>query len=74
MINTECRRAGIGCVQCKKMLANNMNASLEPFRTRRAELAHDPDHVWDILHQGKGRAQKIASQTLSEVKEAVGLV
>src|SRR5512134_2811412 len=39
MVNVECRKAGIGCVQCKTLLAKNMNAHLEPFRARRAELA-----------------------------------
>lgn len=73
MIDTECRRAGIGCVDCKKMLAKNINASLEPFRARRTELARDPAHVWDVLHDGADRAQKIASVTLAEVKDAVGL-
>ena len=38
MVNVECRRAGIGCVDCKKRMAANLNAHLEPFRARRAEL------------------------------------
>jgi tryptophanyl-tRNA synthetase len=73
MIDRECRVAGIGCVDCKKHLAANMNASLEPFRARRAELAQNPAHVWDILRDGAQRAQTIAIQTLSEVKDAIGL-
>ena len=73
MIDTECRRAGIGCVDCKKILAKNINAHLEPFRAKRAELAQDPQHVWDVLHDGAKRAQTIAEVTLAEVKEAVGL-
>ena len=39
MINVECRRAGIGCVDCKKRFAENLNKALEPFRAKRAELA-----------------------------------
>ena len=73
MIDTECRRAGIGCVDCKKILAKNINAHLEPFRAKRAELAKDPQHVWDVLHDGAQRATAIAEVTLGEVKEAVGL-
>jgi tryptophanyl-tRNA synthetase len=72
-INIECRRAGIGCVDCKKQLARNMNANLAPFRQRRAELAKDPDSVMDVLHDGARRAKAIASQTMREVREAVGL-
>jgi tryptophanyl-tRNA synthetase len=73
MVNTECRQAGIGCVQCKQMFAKNMNAYLEPFRERRADLGVNPNEVWDMLQDGKQRAQKIASQTLSEAKAAIGL-
>lgn len=73
MINVECRRAGIGCVDCKKILARNLNNHLEPFRARRAEIAQDPGHVEEVLEDGKQRAQTIASQTIAEVKEAIGL-
>jgi len=73
MINTECRQAGIGCVDCKKIFAKNLNEHLAPFRERRAKLDEDPDHVWGVLDDGGKRARAIAKQTISEVKEAVGL-
>ncbi len=73
MVNVECRRAGIGCVECKQLFARNLNASLVPFRQRREELALQQDLVWDILEDGKNRAQAIARQTMHEVKEAIGL-
>src|SRR5512135_2312185 len=60
MVNTECRRAGIGCVDCKKLLAKNLNASLVPFRARRTELEKDPQGVWDVLQDGARRARAIA--------------
>ncbi len=72
-INVECRRAGIGCVDCKRLLAKNMNANLAPFRARRAEFDKAPDHVWDVLHDGARRARVIAEQTMIEVRDAVGL-
>jgi tryptophanyl-tRNA synthetase len=72
-VNIECRRAGIGCVDCKKLLAKNMNASLEPFRARRAEIARNPNTVQDVLADGQRRAENIARQTIAEVKEAIGL-
>ncbi len=72
-INVECRRAGIGCVDCKKLLAHNMNAHLEPFRARRAEIGRNPEHVWDVLRDGDKRAGAIASETMRQVREAVGL-
>jgi tryptophanyl-tRNA synthetase len=73
MIETECRSAGIGCVDCKKILAKNLNATLEPFRERRAEIGKDPDHVWDVLRDGSRRARVLADETLTDVKNAVGL-
>ena len=73
MINVECRRAGIGCVDCKKLFAKNLNSNLAPFRERRAELDRKPDQIWDILHAGAERAQNIAAKTIRDAKEAVGL-
>lgn len=73
MINIECRKAGIGCVDCKKRFAANLNAHLEPFRTRRAEIGHNPQQVWDTLHDGARRARVIAQKTMAEVRQAIGL-
>ena len=73
MIDTECRRAGIGCVDCKKRFAANLNANLAPFRQRRVELAKDPTYVQGVLDDGARRARLIAEQTMVEVRQAVGL-
>ena len=73
MVNVECRRAGIGCVDCKKLLAKNMNADLEPFRARRAEFASRPGYVKEVLDDGASRARVIARQTMKEVREAIQL-
>lgn len=73
MVNIECRRAGIGCVDCKKLMARNLNASLEPFRAKRNELDKNPQTVWDILDDGALRASVIARETMAEVHAAIGL-
>jgi tryptophanyl-tRNA synthetase len=73
MIDVECRRAGIGCVDCKKRFAANLNRHLEPFRARRAELASKPDYVTDVLNDGGKRARLIAQKTMQEVREAIQL-
>lgn len=73
MIDQQCRSAGIGCVDCKKLLAKNMNANLAPFREKRNELARNPQAVWDVLADGAQRARSIAKETMNEVREAVGL-
>ena len=73
MVNVECRRAGIGCVECKTLYARNLNQQLEPFRARRAEFASRPDTVTDILNDGANRARQIAQKTMEEVRAAVQL-
>lgn len=72
-INKECRLAGIGCVDCKKLLAKNMNTYLIPFRDRRTEMGQNPEFIWDVLHDGAKRARTIAEQTMVEVRDAIGL-
>jgi len=73
MVDRECRRAGIGCVDCKALYARNLNAHLAPFRARRNEIANNPGYVRDVLDDGARRARAIAEQTMAEVREAVGL-
>jgi tryptophanyl-tRNA synthetase len=73
MINTECRTAGIGCVDCKLRYAANLNKNLEPFRAKRAELSSQESYVLDVLQDGGKRARAIAQQTMAEVREAMQL-
>ncbi|MCL5960921.1 MAG: tryptophan--tRNA ligase [Chloroflexi bacterium] len=68
-----CRTAQIGCVDCKKKLAKNLNLALEPFRERRAAFAANPNTVWEILSDGSERARQVARQTIAEVRDKVGL-
>lgn len=74
MVNRECRLAGIGCVDCKKLLAKNLNNHLEPFRLRRAEFEKNTDDVVDMLRDGAKRANVIADNTMEEVRSAIGLL
>lgn len=74
MVNRECRSAGIGCVDCKKLLAKNLNNHLIPFRERRAEFEKNTDDVVDMLKDGAKRAQIIADKTIEEVKTVIGLL
>jgi tryptophanyl-tRNA synthetase len=55
------------------MLARSLNAHLGPFRARRAEIAQNPSAVWDVLHDGAGRARAIAEGVMGEVRQAIGL-
>ncbi len=69
----QCSTAGIGCVDCKKQLAEGINRMLAPIRARRAEFAKDPEYVRSVLAEGAKRAQAIARPTLEEVKKKMGL-
>ena len=73
-IASECRSAGIGCVTCKNMLAQNIGSTLEPFRERRAVLSSKPDYIAQVLAQGANRAEFIARKTIREVKEKMRLL
>jgi tryptophanyl-tRNA synthetase len=73
MVNVECRRAGIGCVECKALYAKNLNQHLEPFRAKRAQFASKPDLVPEILNDGAARARVIAQKTMGEVRDALQL-
>ncbi len=73
-IASECRRAGIGCVECKKMLAQSISSTLEPFREKRAILASKPNYITGVLADGANRAEVIAKETIREVKEKMRLL
>ncbi len=72
-IEEDCRAGSVGCVQCKRRFAKNLTDYFTPFRERRAALAADPDRVWDILDDGARRASVVATETMDEVKAAIGL-
>ncbi|MDO9334602.1 MAG: tryptophan--tRNA ligase, partial [Dehalococcoidales bacterium] len=72
-IEKQCRAAGIGCVDCKKLLAKNMNEVLKPVRERRAEFAAKPEYIREVLADGATRARVIARETMKEVRQKMGL-
>ena len=67
------RRGGLGDVKIKRYLIEVLEEFLAPIRARREEFAKDPSAVMEILRQGSLEAQKVAAQTLAEVKEAMGI-
>jgi tryptophanyl-tRNA synthetase len=66
-----CRTAGIGCVDCKKAMADNLVKWIEPIQARRRELEAHPQKVWDILEAGNKKAQGAARRTMKRVRNAV---
>jgi tryptophanyl-tRNA synthetase len=69
-----CRTAGWGCIDCKKVLAEHLNATLAPIRERAAALQATPGRVLEILGDGAARARRIAGQTLREVRDRMGFL
>ncbi|MEX0386428.1 tryptophan--tRNA ligase [Spiribacter onubensis] len=72
-VQTGCRSAGIGCLDCKKPLIGAVQAEVAPIRERAAELASDPEHVQQVVTDGCDRARGVARQTMQEVRSAIGL-
>jgi tryptophanyl-tRNA synthetase len=73
-IAARCQAAEIGCVDCKMLLAQEINSTLKPFREQRAVLAAKPRYIADVLADGAQRARVIAGKTLKEVKQRMGLI
>ncbi|KPK97256.1 MAG: tryptophan--tRNA ligase [Omnitrophica WOR_2 bacterium SM23_72] len=68
-----CRRAQIGCTDCKKELAERLIKVLEPIQKKRNELLKDRSEIFKILEEGRGTAQSVARKTLTEVKKLINL-
>ncbi|OPX19722.1 MAG: tryptophan--tRNA ligase [Desulfobacca sp. 4484_104] len=70
-ITAECRSATLGCVECKKILAEALVEYLAPIRQRRRDYLEHPKKVQAIIEDGNARARTQAQQTMAEVREAV---
>lgn len=71
-IERECRRAGIGCVDCKKWLIDQVLEALKPIKEKRDYLTQHPQEVREILMTGTQRARTFAQKTMEEVRQAIG--
>jgi tryptophanyl-tRNA synthetase len=72
-VETQCRTAGWGCIECKKVLFENINAELTPIRARAAEVRARPEQVEQVAGDGAATARRVAGTTMCEVKEKTGL-
>jgi tryptophanyl-tRNA synthetase len=66
-----CRTAEIGCIECKKAMADHLIKWIEPIRQRRQDFERDPQQVLEYLDTGSKRARLVAQQTMDRVREAV---
>jgi tryptophanyl-tRNA synthetase len=68
-----CRTAGIGCIDCKKILMKNVFRVLEPLWEKRNELMNNPGILSEIVDKGTERAKRAAEETMALVRETMGL-
>jgi len=70
-VDVGCRSAGIGCIECKSWAADALVSILNPMQERRKKYEENPRLAWDILESGSARAGKVATATMSEVRDAM---
>ena len=70
-INSQCRTAEIGCVECKKIMVENLIQALAPIYEKRQYYESHPDMVTEIMEEGSRKAREIACSTMQEVRETI---
>ncbi len=72
-VSEGCRTAGIGCIDCKKVLIKNLFTILEPIWEKREHYLKKPDELEDIISAGSNKARAAATETMHRVREVIGL-
>ena len=67
-----CTKAQLGCTECKAKLAEVLIEKMEPMQEKRKHFLSHRDLVMDVLKEGRQEAEKFASKTVNQVKEAMG--
>jgi tryptophanyl-tRNA synthetase len=72
-VDTNCRSAGIGCVDCKKKLLERLLPEQEKMRERRDRLLARPGEIEELVQLGNAKARAVAQRTMDEVRAAMKL-
>lgn len=72
-VSRGCRTAGIGCLECKKIMIQHVVEDLTPFREKRKLYEGRPEEIETVLAEGNRKAQEQATQTMDEVRSVLGL-
>jgi tryptophanyl-tRNA synthetase len=72
-VDTGCRSAGIGCIECKSWAADALVQLLNPIQERRKKFEANPRLAWDILEAGSERARKTTGETMKDVRASMGM-
>ena len=70
-VDQGCRTAGIGCIECKMWLFENLQKRLAPIQARRQEIESRKSDVTDILNDGSNKARAVAAETMAQVRDAM---
>ncbi len=73
-VETGCRSAGIGCIECKQPVIEAINAELKPLQERIKELETDPTYIRRVLAEGTEKARDTAEATMQKVKRSMGFI
>jgi tryptophanyl-tRNA synthetase len=72
-IGTQCRAAQIGCVECKKSMAENLVTGMAPMLETRRHYEANPGLVQEIMEAGSRKAREVARQTMQQVRAAINI-
>ena len=73
-IEEDCRGGRIGCVQCKKILSENLNRFLSPIREKRQKYLSKRKEMVEIFVEGSKKAKEVAGETMEEVRSAMNFL
>ena len=73
LIDQGCRTAGIGCIECKKILFKDMMEEIDPIQSRVKEMNAKPGYIVDVLNSGTSRCKAIVKDVMAEVRAKIGV-
>ncbi|MCW5784108.1 MAG: tryptophan--tRNA ligase [Nitrospirales bacterium] len=73
-VDQDCRTAAIGCIDCKRQVADAMVERYQPMWDKRATILQHPDQTQEIVEEGRKRASRVAQETMQEVKTAMKIL
>jgi tryptophanyl-tRNA synthetase len=73
-IQVKCRNAEIGCVECKRILFENIDKFLSPIREKRKEYEENIGYIEKIIITGTEKAKEVARENMKDVRSAIGLI
>ena len=72
-VDHQCRTAGFGCIDCKRILFENMKEEIVPIQTRFKEINQNPETMVGVLNSGAARCKAIAEEVMDQVRMKIGV-